>query len=156
MLLPASTAGDGLRWIDYGGTWEPYCSPAVANSTGVPGRISAHGTLLAGAQPFRLEAHDLPPHSMGLFLVSDAQALVQLPFSQGPLCLGGTVGRFTASATSTGSDGSLTYDVDLLALPLATPTAVQAGDTYFFQAWYRDMNPTATSNFTDAAAVDFR
>jgi hypothetical protein len=30
------------------------------------------------------------------------------------------------------------------------------GETWNFQAWYRDVSPTQTSNFTDAVAVRFR
>ncbi|MCP4035984.1 MAG: hypothetical protein GY733_03545 [bacterium] len=32
-------------------------------------------------------------------------------------------------------------------------TAVQPGDTWNFQCWYRDNNPGPTSNFTDAVTV---
>ena len=42
------------------------------------------------------------------------------------------------------------------ALPLTPPVAIQPGDTWNFTAWYRDQNPTPTSNFTDAVQVPFQ
>ena len=36
------------------------------------------------------------------------------------------------------------------------PHTVLPGDTWNFQAWFRDMNPGPTSNFTDGVAVTFR
>jgi hypothetical protein len=48
-----------------------------------------------------------------------------------------------------------------LALDLTrTPTpaglvSVSAGETRFFQGWYRDANPGVTSNFTASLEVDF-
>jgi hypothetical protein len=29
------------------------------------------------------------------------------------------------------------------------------GETWYFQAWHRDANPTLTSNFTDAVSITF-
>ncbi|MEZ6021015.1 MAG: hypothetical protein R3F17_13190 [Planctomycetota bacterium] len=45
--------------------------------------------------------------------------------------------------------------VDLSVMPLSPNQAVQPGDTWTFQCWYRDVNPTTTSNFTDALEVVF-
>ena len=45
--------------------------------------------------------------------------------------------------------------LDALALPFDPPTAVQAGETWNFQAWFRDANPDSTSNFTDGVAGTF-
>ena len=46
--------------------------------------------------------------------------------------------------------------IDLTAIPEGPAVAsAAAGDTWRFQAWFRDANPTATSNFTDAVAVTF-
>jgi len=74
------------------------------------------------------------------------------------LCLGGSIGRFVGpgQVMNSGASGSFTLTVDLSALP--TPTGLvtaQPGETWNFQAWYRDANPGPTSNFTDAVAVTF-
>ena len=37
----------------------------------------------------------------------------------------------------------------------AANAAVAAGETWHFQGWFRDADPTATSNFTDAVAITF-
>ena len=46
--------------------------------------------------------------------------------------------------------------IDTLAMPADPVLAARPGDTWTFQAWYRDANPTPTSNLTDAVAVTFR
>ena len=33
--------------------------------------------------------------------------------------------------------------------------AIQPGETWNFQLWYRDNNPQTTSNFTDAISIFF-
>jgi hypothetical protein len=34
-------------------------------------------------------------------------------------------------------------------------TSILSGETWNFQAWFRDDNPTSTSNFSNAVAVTF-
>ena len=47
--------------------------------------------------------------------------------------------------------------VDLTRVPQPTGLAAAlAGETWHYQAWYRDSNPTATNNFTDAVSVSYR
>lgn len=50
-------------------------------------------------------------------------------------------------------DGPVTVDPN--SLPLDHPAAVRGGQTWYFQAWFRDANPGSTSNFTDGVAVTF-
>ena len=52
-----------------------------------------------------------------------------------------------------GPTGSLM--LDLGAIPVNPPTAVVPGDTWNFQCWYRDLNPTLTSNFSDGLTITF-
>lgn len=156
VLMPASTAGDGLRWIRFGGSWRSTCTPAVPNSTGRPASLGVSATLLAGDQPVLLEAHDLPPNSSGLFLIADQSGYTQPPFSQGVLCLGGTLASFPHSAGRAGTSGVLHFEFDPRALPFGGVQAAQPGDIWYVQAWYRDVNPTPTTNLTDAAELEFR
>ncbi len=156
LVLPASFEGDGLRLIEFGGNWESYCGPAAPNSTGVGGELTASGTLLAGAQPFRLEATQLPTQTFGMFLVADAMNSIQPPGSQGTLCLGGMIARFADEVQNTGAAGAMTLDVDLEALPFSPPVTVAPGQVWYFQAWFRDHNPGATSNFTNGVRASFR
>ena len=47
--------------------------------------------------------------------------------------------------------------IDLTAIPTPTgTTSAMAGDTWNFQCWHRDANPTATSNFTNGYRVVFQ
>jgi len=134
-----------------------YCSPAVANSTGQSAVISACGKDLADGGFFMLHASDLPPNEFGYFLVSATQGFVTNPGgSQGDLCLGGKIGRFAKQVASSGPTGKLAIRVDLTSIPTTPPHTVVAGETWNFQAWFRDNNGGPTSNFTDAVSVTFQ
>jgi hypothetical protein len=43
--------------------------------------------------------------------------------------------------------------VPITSSPFSTPSA---GDTWYFQFWYRDANPVPTSNFSGAERVVFQ
>ncbi|MEM8711748.1 MAG: hypothetical protein AAGG01_12405, partial [Planctomycetota bacterium] len=76
----------------------------------------------------------------------------------GRLCLGSPVGRFglPGQVQSTGLAGFIELDVDLTSLP--TPSghvAAQLGESWTFQAWFRDVPGGSEANFTDAVRVMF-
>ncbi|MCP3920390.1 MAG: hypothetical protein GY711_33095 [bacterium] len=135
----------------------PYCSPANPNSSGVPARISADGSPFVADLDFTVIAQDIPAGEFGYFLVGSNQGAFQPPGSQGVLCLAcgfqgcSGIGRFNQSGSIVqGPTGSI--DVDLTSLPLSPPAAVQPGETWNFQCWFRDVG---SSNFTDAISVTF-
>ena len=134
-----------------------YCAPAVPTSTGAPATIRAEGGTYAAANSLLLVAEGVPANAFGYFLNSSATALVPgAGGSQGTLCLGGQVGRYSTSVLHSGPSGTFTLHPDLTATP--TPlglVSVAAGETWHFQAWFRDANPNPTSNFTDALSVTF-
>ncbi len=140
---------------------ETYCRPTVENSTGCGGVVLANGDPRLATGALELTATLLPQNSFGFFLTSQAQGnVVSAGGSDGTLCLGGSIGRFVGpgQVMNSGVSGSFTMTVDLNAVPAATPTgvtAVQPGETWNFQCWHRDVNPTATSNFTDAVSITF-
>ncbi|MEM9379354.1 MAG: SBBP repeat-containing protein [Planctomycetota bacterium] len=159
--LGGSHAGSSDIWfarIDGNLITTRECHPAVANSTGLAGRIDGSGSNFVAASELRLSASGLPPHVMTVFLTSRTRDLVSGPGgSDGVLCLGGAVGRYVGAGQvqSSGSTGSAQLEIDLTQTP--TPTGlvdVLAGDTWFFQAWYRDVG--ASSNFTDSLSIAFR
>ena len=76
--------------------------------------------------------------------------------SQGTLCLGGSIGRYNGQVQTSGPDGSFAITIDVNQMPVNPVTAAVAGETWRFQAWYRDNNPGATSNFTDAVEITFQ
>ena len=134
-----------------------YCS-AVPNSTGAPASIGARGSDLVAANEVVLVAESLPAHSFGHYLCSMSTDFVTgFGASQGNLCLGGSIGRFDARILDSGSAGTIALQIDLTSIPQPMgAVAVAAGETWHFQAWYRDANPTVTSNFTDGVSVAFQ
>lgn len=135
-----------------------YCSPAVNNSTGQSATIAASGSAQAAANDVTLLASNLPTNQFGFFLNSVMQGFAANPGgSQGNLCLGGSIGRYNTPVLNTGALGSMTLVLDLTNTPTPTGSvSILAGQTWNFQAWYRDVNPTATTNFTDAVSIDFQ
>jgi hypothetical protein len=136
-----------------------YCS-ANPNSTGSVGSITALGSASAAANALTLSASALPLNSFGFFMTSRTQDFVANPAgSHGNLCLGGAIGRFVGpgQVQNSGLFGSFSLALDLTQQPTPTgPTSVVAGETWSFQAWYRDsVGGQATSNFTNGVAVAF-
>jgi len=100
----------------------------------------------------RLRANDLPGGEFGYFLVADSAGFVQPPGAAGNLCLSGKVGRFASQLQNSGGAGTFWIDFHTSNLPTSPPSSIQPGETWHFQAWFRD---GATSNFTDGRSVSF-
>ncbi|MEZ6003709.1 MAG: LamG-like jellyroll fold domain-containing protein [Planctomycetota bacterium] len=137
----------------------PYC-PGVTNSAGLSGGLRAIGSAVASANDLRLEAFDLPNNQPGMFLVGTQNGFTAHPGgSQGNLCLGGTLGRYNAPFQYffSGTTGAGSLVLDLTHTPTATgSTAIGAGQTWYFQCWYRDLIPGQTTNFTGALEIQFQ
>ena len=134
-----------------------YCGPANLNSSGQPAVISAFGHTDVVKNQVRLDAAQMPTHQFGYFVNSMTQGFSSPPGSQGNLCVSGAIGRHTAGVQSTGAAGEFSLQLDLTDIP--TPggqVAIQAGETWYWQAWFRDANPSSTSNFTDGLCVTFQ
>ncbi len=136
---------------------DSYCGPAVANSSGAAGILGGFGSGMAAANDFTLIASSLPSDEFGYFLASMDMGFVSSPMgSQGNLCLGGTIGRYTSNVASTGAAGKLLLRLDLADMPPPLQAMVGPGETWYFQCWHRDQNPGSTSNFTEGLSVDFQ
>ncbi|MCP3917126.1 MAG: hypothetical protein GY711_16380 [bacterium] len=132
-----------------------YCGPAVANSSGAPARMSASGSFAVASNDVTLTASDLPPGQFGYFLVSRSSGNLCPPGSMGCLCIALPIGRYShVSEIIQGPVGSIA--IDLTDLPFSPPTPALPGDTLYFQCWYRDLNPTLTSNFSDGLQIPFQ
>ncbi|MEM1448965.1 MAG: VCBS repeat-containing protein [Planctomycetota bacterium] len=135
------------------------CSPGIANSTGAPGEILVLGSASVADDDVRLAAQSLPAQSTAYFLTSRTSGTTfPVTGSQGRLCVSGSIGRYVGpgQVLVTDSAGTAVLPIDLGALPTPTgPVAALPGATWTFTLWHRDLNPTATSNFTDAVAVTF-
>ena len=135
-----------------------YCTPAALNSSGFPGTLEVRGSLDVSMNEVSLSANNLPSSEFGIFLNGQAQAPPITPLgSSGNLCLGGSLGRYnrTGEIFATGPFGFGELQLDLNNTPTSIgPVAIMAGQTWNFQAWYRDTS-ASTSNFTDAVSVSF-
>ncbi len=142
-----------------GGSITVYCTPNIANSTGQPAVISGMGSTTASDNNLTLMADQLPTNKLAYFLVATGSGLVASPpGSMGNLCLGGNLGRLNSptQVSFTGLTGSISLQVDLTNIPTNPAQPVMAGQTWYFQAWYRDIVLTNTSNFTDGLQVTFQ
>ena len=150
----------------YDGTPPPigvsYCGPAVTNSTGSPAEIEARGSLLVAANDVALTARSLPSNANGFFLASRSQGFIANPGgSTGNLCLSGAIGRYVGPGQIKNSGASGTFSLTLNLTQMPTPSgsvAAAAGETWNFQAWFRDSLPggSATSNFTDGVSLSLQ
>ena len=152
-LIVSGTSGSGT-----GNIGTNYCT-AVANSSGAPGTMSAKGSTAAAANNLTLEASSLPNNQFGIFVTSLTQGFVPGAggTSNGNLCLGGALGRFSqpSQILNTGSNGSFDLVVDTTMMPQGSGfVTIMPGDTWSFQAWHRD--PVGVgSNFTDGLEISF-
>ncbi|QDV09784.1 hypothetical protein Poly30_53440 [Planctomycetes bacterium Poly30] len=128
------------------------------NSTGDRGFLSMFGDRSTTATKF-LEASALPPNTFGYFFCGPGFSNVAGPGgSQGVLCVGGAIGRYSNAVASTGANGRLALAINptMLAQPNG-PVAAMAGQLWQFQCWHRDSaGGSATSNFTNAVTTLFR
>lgn len=134
-----------------GGSAENYCGPAVPNSSGFSAKIATDTKPVAG-QPLNLIASKLPTNQFCYALTSQTPGFVHAPGSDGNLCLGGQIARFTQQIANSGAAGSVELLVPTTAIPLNPPVTAQPGDTWYFQVWFRD---GMSSNFTDGLEVVF-
>ncbi len=101
----------------------------------------------------------LPPDQFGLFYMGGGQT--QFPFGDGFRCVGsGGVGLFRYKPPhSSGSAGMLTLGPGIVARSQSFPMSghIDAGETWYFQGWYRDpLGPCGTAfNLSSALAVTF-
>ena len=76
--------------------------------------------------------------------------------SQGTLCLGGSVGRYSQQAQQSGSAGAFSLPIDLTAIPQPMgAVSVLAGQTWSFQCWHRDANLGITSHLSNGLPIQF-
>ncbi len=151
-----------------------------ANSTDVGARIIAHSpsNFVASLNDTVLGVTNLPTQTPTLAMMLNSPsfglAYSTAPagyLSEGTLCIaGGQIGRFNLP-------GQLYYDttgvfrlpLDLMNIPWTDPstaplysTVLQAGETWFFQCWYRDVPSSSgpvfsgNSTYSDAIQITFQ
>ncbi|MCP4082963.1 MAG: hypothetical protein GY743_22285 [Planctomycetaceae bacterium] len=131
------------------------CS-AVPNSTGRRGRLEVTGFGDISHGFLKLGVRDLPANSTTLFLASQAIGTpVRPPGSNGNFCLAGSFARLNDLIGQTDVYGTLESNVPSMTMPTNPPITLSAGQTWHFQAWYREGAFASQSNFTQAVEVTF-
>ena len=127
------------------------------NSTSERGSIDIVGDRDLAFEHLEVRASALPAGAPAMLLSSRDTAFVANPgSSSGNLCLGGSIARFVGSIDDADTAGEVRFTVADLVVPTpGGPETIEAGDTWTFQVWYRDSDPTPTSNFTEAQSVTF-
>ena len=137
-----------------------YCTDAPANGTGHSAVLRAFGSQSIADNDVTLLSTGLPLTSFGFFITSQTSGLILNPGgSAGNLCVTGAIGRYVGPGQIQNSSASGTIALDLNLAQMPTPTglvAAQAGETWYFQAWHRDIQAgVTTSNFTQALSLSF-
>lgn len=143
---------------------EMYCTSAgywPGASKGFGGTF-ATGSLVVSDNDFTLHAAQLQPNAPGIFIVSRGPGYTNFTTTfvgiWGQLCLGGSIGRFTAPNQVFVSDmnGSASLSVDLQLFPQSTQfAAVQPGETWYFQAWHRLSNSVFSASLSNPMRLTF-
>lgn len=138
----------------------PYCGPVAESLQN--GLLQAVGSTSVADNDVTLIATGLPNHVIGYFLVGETQAFVPSPAgSQGDLCLGGKLGRFNRpdQVRDSGTVGQYSLTLDLNDFPMNPSQTVFAGETWYFQSWYRlpvtFAGGNSDSDFTSALEISF-
>ncbi len=121
------------------------------NSVGAGAHVRTSGSQTIQDNELILDVTGLPLGSAGYFLMSNTTG--QLPVSQGVLCLGSPVLRFSLNPLQSSPGRWAQFRPDLTNLPQGT--VITPGSTWHFQYWYRDANPGSVSNLSDAVSLTF-
>jgi glucose/arabinose dehydrogenase len=133
--------------------FQGYCA-STPNSSGVAATLQASGSPSIAAANIVFDVTGLPPTAFGYLLAArDRAHIPAFGGGQGIGCIGGHIYRWSLRVMQASASGGATLSTDLTDLPWGA--APNAGETWNFQYWTRDANPTATSNLSSAVAVTF-
>lgn len=135
-----------------------------ANSTSQGASMCAIGSPVASVNDVTFEVSGLPANVFGFFVVSRDINFVSPGSTEGTLCITSLgIGRYDLDVLDSGPTGEFAFTIDTSVIPFSAGgvsfrAVALAGDTYNFQAWYRDttMGGMNTSNFTDAISILFQ
>lgn len=141
---------DGVR-VSLRDTAQPginYCT-SKTNSSGAPALMSANGSNSLAANNLVLRSTPVPATVQGMFFRGLNAA--QTPFGNGNVCVAGSILRFPIVTAN--SNGLLVMPVDY---NVWSGTPLAAGDTWRFQAWFRDPSAGGSNfNLSDGYAITF-
>ena len=171
-----NSGGDGTQLLANALEWvatqplvgDRFCFPAAPNSSGASAILEGRWV----SDVLHLDVRQGPPDQFGYFLVGTQAADPGLFVGQGEFCLavGGphafvrynVVGTPWNSLGQFGADGRLRNIAGTAAfgegfdVPASIPvlnTTIQTGDTWHFQAWFREAS--GASNFSNGLSVSF-
>lgn len=139
------------------GSFDTVCGGATLNSLTVQAGMDLGGSSVASDNLLELTASGLPSASVGLFLASRGVGSTTCSGTcLGALCLDPSdVGRI-GPALNAGADHSFERTLDLTNIPTNPSMPAMAGQSWYFQAWYRDTAAgQPVSRFTDSVAILF-
>jgi hypothetical protein len=120
--------------------------------------IFALGSPFVSDNDLTLLTLGMATNQFGYCLASQSGAFIPNPGgSAGNLCLGNPIARFVSQVQNSGGSGSFSVVVDLTSIPSTPVHAVVAGETWYYQTWYRDsVLGIPTSNFSDGIRIAFQ
>jgi len=137
------------------------CANSSLGLDGIPqgGLLAACGSASVAADDLVLTASQLPADQPGIFFMGGSA--IELPFGDGKRCVGaGGIGifRYLPPAFS-GPTGTITLGpgIALRSQGFAAAGRIDAGETWYFQGWFRDpTGPCGTAfNLTNGLALTF-
>ncbi len=128
------------------------------NSTGLGARLEAEGGSSITSDDVTLAVTQLPANTTVLMLM--AMNTSRLPFGDGRICIAGLSKIFRLPpALNSGPTGSVRGGPGYVAVTntalVPVPGGIQAGDTWNFQAFYRDVAGCAGFNISNGVSVTF-
>ena len=127
-----------------------YCSPNIANSTGVSGQISVTGSDVDADDDLTLTATQLPTNANIGYFIMGTGSNVFVPMGAGSnLCVAPGIQRFIPPVNNTNQfPGGFDRVVGTQGSGHPVSANITPGSTWNFQAWHRDQD-AGTSHFTD-------
>ncbi|RKZ14310.1 hypothetical protein DRQ53_11825 [bacterium] len=133
-----------------------------SNGTGQGALLTASGSTSVAADDLLLHATDMPANIPMLFFAGEAPSFSRTAFGNGLLCADPTSTKLLRirPVLQTDANGAGNVGPGLVALLLqqngAVVGEVQPGETWYFQAFYRDNNSCGNGfNLTSAITVSF-
>ena len=136
---------------------ESVCSQDEPNSLGLTAALQMTGSQRASDDDLILRANGIPVGSFGYFVVGDS--LVDMPTAAGRLCVGGNIGRYVGpgEVQAASEFTAIEINASIQPIPGNPPTFAATGQTFYFQAWYRDVDDMGmpTSRLSVGRSVTF-
>lgn len=130
----------------------------MPNVAGGGAGMWASGTSSLTRNELVLNVSGTAPYTLGILFYGPS--ITSVPAGNGLRCVdGGGLSLFRAGVRVASGTGTMNFAVDLQSQPFsAGMSQVQAGSTWVFQTWYRDIGGPlgASTNFSGAIAARFR